>query len=76
MFGHPEYHGYSACSSSVSIDFNESLQIITKHQNSNFWVRLRASAVDPEVMSETGETIVVSGYLGHIICKSKTIKRN
>ena len=22
-------------------------------------------------MSETGETIVVSGYLGHIICKSK-----
>ena len=28
-------------------------------------VRLHASAVDPEVMSETGETIAVSGSLGH-----------
>ena len=37
-------------------------------------VRLRASAVDPEVMSETGEAIVVSGFVDHIICKSKTIK--
>ena len=36
-------------------------------------VRLRASAADPEVMSETGEAIVVSGCVGHIICKSKII---
>ena len=36
-------------------------------------VKLRANAADPEVMTETGEIIVVSGYLGHISCKSKTL---
>ena len=36
-----------------------------EHCNSNLKVRLHANAVDPEVRSETGETIAVSGYRGH-----------
>ena len=43
-------------------NLSESLQRITRHWDSNFRVRLRANAVDPEVMSETVETIVVSGF--------------
>ena len=44
---------------------SEPLRRIRKHWNSNFKVRLRANAVDPTVRSETGGTIVVSGYLGY-----------
>ena len=36
MFGYPEYHGYSACSSRI---LTESRQRITKHYNSNFRVK-------------------------------------
>ena len=46
-----------------TVNFLESLQ---RMRNTDFRVRLRANAVDPEVMSETGpETITVLGYLGH-----------
>ena len=46
-----------------------------EHCNSNFRVRLHANAVDPEVMSDTGETLCVGVSRSHIVCNQKKKKK-
>ena len=61
-----EHWNLTFFSHTINISNNQALllDIIAGRRNKNFRVRLRANAVDPEVILETGETIAVSGYPG------------